>query len=99
MEDLHKLRDALDRVADKLHLKREQFAIIPGEPPHPDRVNVVFRIDPDILISEQERQRRQTEDAFADIAANFDGPKEDDRVAEAKRQAQELFDQDDWKDL
>ena len=99
MDDLVKLRDAIDRVAAELHLKRESWGIVPAEDGMPDHVIVTFSIDPDIVLSDQERQQREVDARFAAITGSIDGPREDPEIASIRDQAKKMLEEDDWEEL
>lgn len=99
MDDLTKLRDAIDRVASQLHLKRESWGVVPAEDGVPDHVVVTFSIDPDIVLSEEERQQRLTNEMFESITQNLDGEQEDPELRRMLDEAKALMEDDDWNDL
>jgi hypothetical protein len=99
MDDLTKLRDAIDRVASQLHIKRESWGVVPAEKDMPDHIVVTFSIDPEIVLSEQERQQRLTDELFASIAENFNGEKEDPELRRMLDEAKSMMEDDDWEDL
>ena len=100
MNELAKLRDAIDRAAKELHLKRHgPLAAMPAELDTPDHVVVTFKIDPEVLVTAEEREKQATDNAFNDLVENMDGPKEDPQVISMREQAQKLLEDDDWNNL
>ena len=101
MDELIKLRDAIDRVAADLHLKRESCGFVPADDKEgiPNHVIATFSIHPDIVLSEQERIQRDVDAQFGDIIDSFDGPKEDPELKSLQDTAREMLEDDDWDGL
>jgi hypothetical protein len=98
MDDLVRLRDAIDRLAKDLHLKRESWGVVPAEKDSPDHVVVTFSIDPDIVLSEREREQKKFDAAFEQIVT---GPVEDPTMKALREKANKMWeeDEDNWDDL
>ena len=90
LEQLHKLRDAADRAAMNVGLKRIEFAVIPGEDGRPDIVMATFKIDPSVLMSIQELEQSEYDSSFDDLIKNFDGPPPDPRKEKMDKMKEEL---------
>lgn len=99
MDDLAKLRDAIGKVGATLHLKLESCGFVPADNEMPDHVVVTFSVDPDIVLSEQERQQREIDAQFGNIIEEFDGPKPDPEITSLREQAEQMLKDDDWDQL
>ena len=83
-DNIVKLRDAIDRVAKEIHLKRESWGLVPSEDGNPDHVVVTFSVDPDIILSELDKERLEIDETFSNMVDNFDAEKEDPAVTQLK---------------
>lgn len=99
MGDLSKLRDAISKVGSTLHLKLESCGFVPADDKMPDHVVVTFSIDPDIVLSEQERQQREIDAQFGNIIDEFDGPKPDQEIISLQEKARQMLEDDEWDEL
>ena len=93
-DNIVKLRDAIDRVAKELHLKRESWGLVPSEDGNPDHVVVTFSVDPDIILSELDKERLEIDETFSNMVDNFD-EKEDPAVMQLKDTLKSMV-EEDW---
>lgn len=94
-DNIVKLRDAIDRVAKELHLKRESWGLVPSEDGNPDHVVVTFSVDPDIILSELDKERLEIDETFYNMVDNFDAEKEDPAVMQLKDTLKSMV-EEDW---
>lgn len=94
-DNIVKLRDAIDRVAKELHLKRESWGLVPSEDGNPDHVVVTFSVDPDIILSELDKERLEIDETFSNMVDNFDAEKEDPAVIQLKDTLKSMV-EEDW---
>jgi hypothetical protein len=94
-DNIVKLRDAIDRVAKELHLKRESWGLVPSEDGNPDHVVVTFSVDPDIILSELDKERLEIDETFSNMVDNFDAEKEYPAVMQLKDTLKSMV-EEDW---
>jgi hypothetical protein len=94
MDDLIKLRDAIDRVAAELELRRVSYSVVPAEGLDGPYVQVAFEILPGIMLNLAEKEQRAFDESFSAIADPFKEPEEDPAQAELRRLAEEAMGDD-----
>lgn len=101
LDDVIKLRTAIDKVLAQHHLVRKNFNIIPqddeADPPVPSHVNVFVRIKPEAILSEQQREQLDYDSSFSSLVEGFNNPETDDLLQEQLNEAKQLL-EEGWAD-
>jgi hypothetical protein len=93
MDQIKKLRDAVDEALKDLDLQRVTFTIIPGENGQQDSIGMIFKVDPKALMS---AEQRNIDSAFEDLMSDFIA---DDAAAEADQKLNDVKKMiSDWMD-
>jgi hypothetical protein len=103
LDDVLKLRDAIDRVLAKHNLTRKNFNLTPQDdhssPPVPSHINLFVRIEPEAIVSEQQREQMKYDSSFSALVAGFDNDPDsvNEMLEQRIREAKELLDEG-WAD-
>lgn len=78
LDDVIKLRNAIDQILAKHHLTRKNFNLIPKDeeanPPVPSHINLFVRIEPEAILSEQQREQMKYDSSFSALVEGFNAP-------------------------
>ena len=73
LKELRNIGKALERAIKDLGLEVMTFGVIPAkDPDDEDFVDVMIRVTPEALMSEEEKKQKATDDAFAAMMAGVD---------------------------
>ena len=93
MDEIAKLRDAVDKALEDLDIERMTFTIIPGEDGQQDTLGMIFKVHPRALMSAEQRNIDST---FEELMSGMIEPdKGKDRLDDVKKMISDWMDDED----
>jgi hypothetical protein len=90
--DLQKLRSRIDQIAKSMNLIRTQLFFIPAENGESDQLNLMFKLTPDALMSDEEKEKRKIDSEFEALTASVTDDTED-KLEQARKEAKDHLDE------
>jgi hypothetical protein len=91
MEQIKKLREAVDKALEGLDVERLSFTIIPGENGEDDSLGMMIKVNPRALMS---AEQKDIDSAFNDLISGIIEPdnKEQERLDNVKKMISDWMD-------
>jgi hypothetical protein len=89
MDEIKKLRDAIDNALSDLDLERVTFTMIPGENGQQDSVGMIFKISPRAFLTAEQKDIDST---FDDLISGLVDDPDQDRLNEVKNMISDWMD-------
>lgn len=93
MDEIKKLKDAIDKALEDLDIERMSFTIIPGENGQQDTLGMIFKINPRALMS---AEQRNIDSAFEELMSGLVLDSSNDEAIEKMNNVKKMI--SDWMD-